>query len=211
MINIQFLDGSYACAVAISDAPDKKGWLVRKLKQALENELSVPAGSQKLIRGSQRLGDDTWLTGTADLFIVHSHHHPDWKKWVEQALLDPAVMNDAPKDVRDDTEVFLSIFSSKPRLLAWQNNRASVLQYASQEVRDDEEVVKMAVQSCPLALQFASEELRTNEQIVGLAIHHSIKHQIADVVGCTAKEMRSNVHVALAASQKLACNQLVQC
>ena len=45
-------------------------------------------------------------------------------------------------------------------------NQGSLLEFACQELRDDEEIVMEAVKNNPEALEFASDRLKENRQIV---------------------------------------------
>lgn len=68
-------------------------------------------------------------------------------------------------------------------------NSYSSLQFASEKLQDDKEIVLIALQNFPFALQFASKRLREKLQNHEQAIVHTVKRS-ADALEFTSKKLR---------------------
>lgn len=89
-----------------------------------------------------------------------------------------------------------------------KNSRSS-LQFASQSLQDDREIVLMAIENTPFALQFASERLQDDKEIVLAAIKNScyslqfISERLQDDKEVVLTAMQNSVFALQLASERL--------
>lgn len=97
----------------------------------------------------------------------------------------------------------------KSALIYDNKNSRSSLQFASQSLQDDREIVLMAIQNTPFALQFASERLQDDKEIVLAAIKDScyslqfISERLQDDKEVVLTAMQNSVFALQLASERL--------
>jgi aconitase A len=102
------------------------------------------------------------------------------------------------QELQNDFDIALAIAKKTPeeirsKIKKWKNNKeivlivvkdwGTLLEYASEELRGDREVVLTAIRSCQhtswSALQYASEELRNDKEVVLEALQKQFKFSVS--------------------------------
>jgi len=105
---------------------------------------------------------------------------------LEELRSDESVLEDAGEDL-----------SGRSFMLAAIKNNPHALRYATEPLRDDPEVVKVALEQNGMALMHASERLRDDVSTVKLAVM-----QDGNALGVASRSMRSNKEVVMIAVEQ---------
>lgn len=152
----------------IEDAPehflDDKDCAIAAIKRKGHHALQVI---------SDRLKDDK------DVAIAAINHQPDCYKFISErlqydqdivllALQDDGLMQFIPKIYRDNKKIMFDFFNT------WHINPQSVqnLQYVSENLKNDSEIVMSAIQRDGANLQFAAKKFKQDKSLATLAIEN---------------------------------------
>lgn len=80
------------------------------------------------------------------------------------------VMESASESIRSEKGFVKKLLESEKTLFGINNEAPFILYHAGDNLKDDEEIVKLAIERNPYSLALASERLRNNPEIVLLAV-----------------------------------------
>eukprot|EP00930_Biecheleria_cincta_P070045 TRINITY_DN57715_c0_g1_i1.p1 TRINITY_DN57715_c0_g1~~TRINITY_DN57715_c0_g1_i1.p1 ORF type:complete len:281 (-),score=46.92 TRINITY_DN57715_c0_g1_i1:1-843(-) len=191
-------------------------WCIRDVRLALEVELGLPRGEQRLLSGTRELGEadpiGSLITDrTASLTLLRCR--PEELEWLARVQLDWLSLSRAPRHIQEDKEVVLAavlqnglalqfakgaLLGDRELVSAAVEQNGFALQFASDRLREDRDLVLSIVQKDGLALETAHPDLRADREIVvaacrqnKLALHMAAKSLWADPeLVCIADEAR---------------------
>eukprot|EP00435_Cladocopium_sp_Y103_P075071 s26_g53.t1 len=166
----------------------QRGCMVREVKASLEKLHGIAVFEQRLCRDFHELKDESFLHDDCDLQLLRSVVNE--AEWLEQIRENPLSLCDAPMCIKANKELVREAAMREVSVLAYaaESLRADqdfaldlvcghgfALRYFSADVRGNREVVLSAVQSAGSMLKCAEAGLNGDPEIVLAAIQHDAK------------------------------------
>lgn len=166
----------------------QRGCMVREVKASLEKLHRIPVFEQRLCRDFHELKDDSFLHDGCDLQLLRSVVND--AEWLEQIRENPLSLCDAPMCIKANKELVREAAMREVSVLAYAaealradqdfaldlvSGHGFALRYFSADVRANREVVLSAVQSAGSMLKCAEAGLKGDPEIVLAAVQHDAK------------------------------------
>ena len=166
----------------------QRGCMVREVKASLEKLHGIPVFEQRLCRDFHELKDESFLHDGCELQLLRSVVND--AEWLEQIRENPLSLCDAPVCIKANKELVREAAMREVSVLAYAaealradqdfaldlvSGHGFALRYFSADVRANREVVLSAVQSAGSMLKCAEAGLKGDPEIVLAALQHDAK------------------------------------
>lgn len=166
----------------------QRGCMVREVKASLEKLHGIPVFEQRLCHDFHELKDESFLHDGCELQLLRSVVND--AEWLEQIRENPLSLCDAPVCIKANKELVREAAMREVSVLAYAaealradqdfaldlvSGHGFALRYFSADVRANREVVLSAVQSAGSMLKCAEAGLKGDPEIVLAAVQHDAK------------------------------------
>lgn len=144
-------------AGALCDVFAESPWTWREVKHAIAIICEVPEMEQRLLLNGKPLldGELVNVRGSNGVMVTMLRTSRERAKWLELAEIDWMELEDAPREIREDHEVFM---------VAVQQHGCA-LRFAAGDLPEDRELVMTAAAGCRNALSYAGVELQRDIEL----------------------------------------------